>query len=228
MKVNQLSKTSNLFDDQYVTYSVIIDDSSELYCVSMHFEDYCTIILKNTSGLQWKFANEELAWAFVHSDFEINLYYIAKAIRKKCFQKDSIQNSKVEELHTKLCIYLGILKEVKTLIDCDGALVNIDSNTKLTFMAEIQHGAENFGSYEFSFELRLVMDSTFIVNFTSAEVGNIFDINEDVVNIVHALDSTDYINLINNRIKQFNIFPLEESEFKTVNNLYRFLEFLKG
>jgi hypothetical protein len=233
MEVNQLSKSSNLFDDQYVTYSVFRDVSSDMYCIRMHFEDYCEIILKNTSGLRWKFISEELAWAFVHSDYQVNLYFIIKSVRKNFSNKvlneqDLVNNDKTEDLFFRMANHLGIIKNVKTIIDPDGNLVKIKPGTKLRFIAEIQHGSENFGSHEFSFELRLICQSTLVASFTSNEVGKIFDINEEIGNIVSALDSSDYINLINNQIKLHNTFPLEKWEFDLVNSHNRILSFLRG
>jgi hypothetical protein len=233
MEVNLLSKSSNLFDDQYVTYSVFRDVSSDMHCIRMHFEDYCEVILKNTSGQRWKFLSEELAWAFVHSDYQVNLYYIIKGVRLKCSrqelnEQDRIDNSKTKDLFLKLAKHLRIIKDVKTLIDSHGNIVKIKQGTKLRFMAEIHHGSQNFGSHEFSFELRIIADnSNLVANFTSNDIGKIFDNNEEVENIVHALDSSDYINLIKNKINECNSSPLE-SVFVQVEYLNRILDFLRG
>jgi hypothetical protein len=231
MQVSKLTKSSNLFDDQYVTYSVFKDENSPYYCVRMHFEDYCEVVLKNTTGLRWTFLNEELAWAFVHSDYVINLHYILKGVRKSLYRNigvsgDQIARAKSQDLFIRLANYLGVIKFVKTAINRDGEVYEINHEAQITFFAEIIHSAQNFGSYEFQFELKKIQDDTLVLNFTSNEVGKIFDINEEIDNIVYGLDSSDYINLIKNQIKTINVFPLQEFEFQKLKNLNRFLEFL--
>lgn len=224
------TRTILLFENQYVWFDVVEGKEANSYNVRVKFDDYCTIILRNTSGLVWTFETQELAWAFVHSDYIINLHHIFVGVFKNLnniigINGDENKKSRLLTLYIKLGTHLKTYKRFDTLLNSKGQLITLPDSTKLTFVAKMQFGSVNYGSNEFGFELRLYLfNSVFIINFKSNEIGKIYDTNEEPSRIVNALDLAEFVRLINNR-KQLMQSPSELDVELSFNTLDKFLEF---
>lgn len=200
------SKTIELFDQQFVWFSVEYSDKINMYNVYINFDDYASVMLRNTSGFSWSFLTKKLAWKFIHSDYIINLHYIfkllTKSIKTQSYVKNSVSQERLKNLHTKLGKHLGVYKEFEKILDSKGNMVELPSIYHLTFIAKIQFGSINYGSHKFGFRLELenTLDrKVFVMEFNARELNEVCDINLEASTLVHTLNSVQFLQLIHNR-----------------------------
>jgi hypothetical protein len=225
-----ITRTILLFENQYIWFSVTFDDERNCYNVRVNFDDYCSIKLRNTSGLDWSFMTEELAWAFAHSDYVINLNQVFRGVFKAYYtsisnEEDLVKKTRIQNLYLKLGAHLKCYKSFDTILNLKGQYVSIPDSAKLTFVAKLQFGSVNYGSHEYQFELRLISNSTYSINFKSWEIAKIHDINEPYENIIFSFEAQEFQKLIKARIESLKD-DLSQTAENDLNTYYIFLEFL--